>query len=65
MAIAEPSCLLMTSSGDGRSVEIERARNSLLNDYGNAYSTIALTWGRKPAGGFNWTDAAWSSAWKK
>src|SRR6516225_11685383 len=33
-----------------------------LNDYGNAYSTIALTWGRKPAGGFNSTDAAWSPA---
>jgi len=31
-------------------------------DYGSAYSTIALTWGRKPAGGFNWIDAAWSSA---
>src|SRR5262249_579859 len=36
--------------------------DSLLNDHGNAYSTIALTWGRKPGGGFNWTDAAWSSA---
>src|SRR6516225_4008942 len=32
------------------------------HDYGVVYSTIALTWGRKPAGGFNWTDAAWSSA---
>src|SRR5215475_4928492 len=39
--------------------------DSLLNDHGNAYSTIALTWGRKPGGGFNWTDAAWSSACKK
>src|SRR6516165_8138309 len=35
------------------------------HDYGVVYSTIALTWGRKPAGGFNWTDAAWSSACMK
>lgn len=37
----------------------------LLNGYGVAYSTSAVTCGRKPAGGFNWTDAAWSSACKK
>jgi Protein of unknown function (DUF763) len=46
-----------------------RGRNelwiSLLNDYGVAYSTNAVTWGRTPVGGFNWTDAAWSSAFKK
>ena len=42
-----------------------REVDSLLNDYGVAYSTNAATWGRKPAGGFNWTDAAWSSACKK
>jgi hypothetical protein len=33
--------------------------------YGVVYSTNAVTWGRKLAGGFNWTDAAWSSACKK
>ena len=36
-----------------------------LNDYGVAYSTNAVTWGRKPAGGFSSTDAAWSSGLKK
>jgi hypothetical protein len=35
------------------------------NDYGVAHFTNAVTWGRKPAGGFNWTDAARSSACKK
>src|SRR5262249_6061632 len=37
--------------------------DSLLNDYRVVYSTIAVTWGRTPAGGFNWTDAARSSAY--
>ena len=37
---------------------------SLLNDYGVAYSTNAVTWGRIPAAGCNSTDAAWSSACK-
>jgi hypothetical protein len=33
-------------------------RTRFLNDYGVVYSTNAVTWGRKPAGGFNWTEAA-------
>src|SRR5215813_14245538 len=44
---------------------LHMAVDSLLNDYGVAYSTNAVTWGRTPAGGCNSTDAAWSSACKK
>jgi DDE superfamily endonuclease len=49
-------------AGGGR---LHMTVDSLLNDYGVAYSTNAVTWGRTPAGGCNSTDAAWSSACKK
>jgi hypothetical protein len=49
---------------DGRDITGLRP-DRILNDYGVVYSTNAVTWGRKPGGGFNWTDASWSSACKK
>ncbi len=60
MLIRRDGARLSRERDGGAAREIRSQR-----DYGVVYSTIAVTWGRKPAGGFNWTDAAWSSAWKK